>query len=439
MSEKGSEGEEKKAPEQEVTREEMVGYLMSTGRIKSSLANSLYDQGLDDWKELISREDFTEFRGIGVKMADALNELSILKKEEMEKEEPFDLRSHLEGISGIGPVMVDRIFSAGYDTVALIKDAGVEGLIEIKGIGPGIASDILESLKDVEVEVPKAEPEIEEATGMAMVGEEEEEPVKSEEGFISKLFRKIRALFKGEEKPQEETPDEEAEEKPEEEESEEETGEEPEEEEAEEGAEEKPEEEEPTEEGPPSEEVKEKTLFKPVSEEETEEEPEEEEPEEEAEEEPEEEEPPEEEPSVEKPKETGFLAKLKGMFSGKEEEPGEGKTEEEVEEEPGEEKPQGEVEEETAEEEKSEEEVEEEPEEEEAPPEAEAEEPEEEETEAEITDFHDIPGIDDEMAERIEEAGYLNMDELKEAVWEDLTYIEGIDEEMAKKIVKAIH
>jgi hypothetical protein len=105
--------------------------------------------------------------------------------------------------------MVERIFSEGYDTVFLIKDAGIEGLCEIKGIGPGIASSILDSLEDVEEEeLPRAEPEIEEATGLAMVEEEEEAPVeepsKTEEGFITRIFKKISSLFSGGKEKEEE-------------------------------------------------------------------------------------------------------------------------------------------------------------------------------------------------------------------------------------------
>jgi hypothetical protein len=48
--------------------------------------------------------------------------------------------------------------------------------------------------------------------------------------------------------------------------------------------------------------------------------------------------------------------------------------------------------------------------------------------------FEDIPGVDQAMAQKLRDSGYLDIDELKEAIPDDLMMIEGISKEMAESI-----
>lgn len=54
----------------------------------------------------------------------------------------------LETVTGLTKNLRAKLTSAGYDTVRRVLDAGVEGLLEIPGVGPKTAEKILESLKD---------------------------------------------------------------------------------------------------------------------------------------------------------------------------------------------------------------------------------------------------------------------------------------------------
>ena len=50
-----------------------------------------------------------------------------------------------------------------------------------------------------------------------------------------------------------------------------------------------------------------------------------------------------------------------------------------------------------------------------------------------------IEGVDAEKLKLIQDAGYQDTEELKEAIVEDLTMIEGIDEDTAKDIYSKLH
>ncbi|RLF02826.1 MAG: hypothetical protein DRJ64_08930 [Thermoprotei archaeon] len=61
-----------------------------------------------------------------------------------------------------------------------------------------------------------------------------------------------------------------------------------------------------------------------------------------------------------------------------------------------------------------------------------------ENVERKIERFEDIEGVSEEIAKKLREGGYRNIEELREATVEDLIMIEGIDEELARKILNSI-
>lgn len=448
MSDEDVKEQEAEMSQDPVDKEEFTGYLTSTGRIKQALANSLYEQGLDSYEKLESGDEeyFRTFKRVGPTSAEALIELGKKKKPEATGPlEGDDLKELLLTLPRIGKAQVEHIFSAGYDTGRKIVEGGVDDLLTVKGIGAGKAEAILNAVKPL---VPEDEVKIEDAT--AEMDEEEKE--EEEEGFFSRMAKKIRGIFgKGDDK--EETEDSEGEGSPEEgddepsdEEGSEEEAKQPDEEEKAEEPVEEPVEDVKAEEEPPVEESEEEKVEEPEAEA-----PEEEETSEESSEEKEEEPAGEEKVEEEIPgkEDKGLFARIMGFFKkdkgedaeeekpaeeeekSEEEAPGEGeKSEEDSEETPseGEDEPSDEEKVEEPVEEKSGEEKE------EAPEEAEA----LEEEKPEIEKFHDIPGISAVNADKLYEAGYSNVDELREAVWDDLTLIEGIGEKTAKKIIEAV-
>lgn len=56
------------------------------------------------------------------------------------------VRDHLDGISGIGPSKIDSLIDAGFDTIKRLKDAEIEELTGVNGIGEEKAKDIKLSL-----------------------------------------------------------------------------------------------------------------------------------------------------------------------------------------------------------------------------------------------------------------------------------------------------
>jgi transcription termination factor NusA len=58
---------------------------------------------------------------------------------------------------------------------------------------------------------------------------------------------------------------------------------------------------------------------------------------------------------------------------------------------------------------------------------------------SEPVDFTDIKDVTPEIAALLRKAGYQSVEELKEAIVEDLTMIDGINEETAKNIHSALH
>ena len=479
-----------------VEKEELVEFLTSSSKVRRGLAESLYDQGLNTWELLVDgdQEYFTSFKGVGKKTAEELIIIGGQKKEELSKppEPARDIRDVLSEVPRVSQGVIDSLIDAGFSDVYRVSAVDPSELREVQGVGPKLSEKIVEACREEAEAHPQSVAGVEEAMSLPA---DEEAPAEKGEGFLSKLIGKVKAFFSTEkEAPSESAP--EVEETPEEGEKEPEEAP-PEEESSEkEAEEEKPSEEEPSEgEKEPEETVEEKAEEEPEpveAEEESSEEKKEEEPsEKEAEEDKDgtpEEEPSEEgedtketseekEPSDEEPEEPpeeeprSLWARIKGIFSKKEEEaPSEepeeeaGEKDETPEEESSEEKPsedekgpeedsaEGEPDEEKeppeekgSEEEPSEEKGSSDEEPAEEKPSRDKEEPSEdkpaEEDEApklEIEDIHHIPGVDKKTVDLLLSSGYVNLDELREAVPEDLMMIEGIDEDTAKFIYEVL-
>ncbi|MGA1822802.1 MAG: hypothetical protein ACMUIG_09765, partial [Thermoplasmatota archaeon] len=86
------------------------------------------------------------------------------------------------------------MFKAGYDTGRKIVEGGVDGLTTVKGIGTGKAEAILKAIEPLVPDVLEGEMKIEDATAEA-VEEEKKGEEKEEEGFFSRMIRKIKSIF----------------------------------------------------------------------------------------------------------------------------------------------------------------------------------------------------------------------------------------------------
>jgi len=413
---------------EQIKKEDMVGFLSSSGRVSEELASSLYDQGLNSWKGLTegTEASFKNFKGVGPAKAKILVELGIQKRSEMEVSVP-GLKEVLESIPRMNQKIISALLESGYDSVESFKDIAEKDLQAVKGVGPKMAAAILEAVKHhVETygEAKEAGPHVEEATA-EIVSEEEAAPA-DERSLIQRIIDAIGGFFGGKKKEE----GEQAEEVPGEQETIEAQPEEKEEEPAKEEA--------PKEEEPAPEEVSEEV---PVEEEPAEEAPKEKEeeasekpPEPEKEEAEEAEEAPETVVQEETPAKPGFFERIKQMFMG-------GSKKEEDQEKPEAEEPaKDEAPKEEKEEAVSEPTAEETPE-----PEEESTPPKEPKVKAlppadseKIENFEDIPGVSKKTAEILKKAGYLSVEELREAVPEDLEMIEGIGPKTAEKICKAL-
>jgi DNA uptake protein ComE-like DNA-binding protein len=90
-------------------------------------------------------------------------------EEEIPEPEPVDedtkemVIEHLKKIPGIGLVMAEKIYDAGFTSRDQLKEVKVEELTEIPGIGPSMANKIVENLKRIEegkdIESAAKEPE----------------------------------------------------------------------------------------------------------------------------------------------------------------------------------------------------------------------------------------------------------------------------------------
>ncbi|MGA1819454.1 MAG: helix-hairpin-helix domain-containing protein [Thermoplasmatota archaeon] len=411
--------------DEQAKKEDMVSFLSSSGKISEDLASSLYDQGLNSWKGLLegTEASFKKFKGIGPAKAKVLVELGVRRRDEMEASVP-GLKEVLGSVPRINQKIISSLLENGYDSIESFKDKTEKDLREISGIGPKMSAAILEAVRchqEIYGDAPGTGTCVEEAT--AEVEVEEEAPPGDERSLIQRIIDAIGGFFGGKSKEGEEK---EAEAPKEQVEGTEGPGvEEPEKEEAPPGEEPVPEEvsgEAPVEEAP-GEEVPEEEAEAEASEEPSE-------PEEEAA--GEVEKAPEPVVEEEPPARTSFFERIKQMFfGGAKKEEGEKKPEEEA----------------AAKEEA--------PPEEEGSPEPvskEAPEPEEESAPAkepmvkelppaekkEIKVFEDLPGVSKKIAEALRKAGYLNINELREAGPEDLVMIEGIGKKTAEKICVAL-
>jgi len=411
---------------EQTKKEDMVAFLSSSGKVSEELASSLYDQGLNGWKVLQegTEASFKKYKGIGPAKAKLLVELGAQKKAEMEVSVP-GLKEVLESVPRMNQKIISALLESGYDSVESFKDKTEKDLQEVKGVGPKMAAAVLEAVRHhVETygEVKQAGPHVEEAT--AEIVSEEEAPPADERSLIQRIIDAIGGFFGGKKKEEEEQEEEVPKEQ--------------------EAGEAEPKKEEPIEEEALAEE---ETPAPEVIEEEapSEAEPAEEAPKEEGEEMPSEKPPePEKEGSeeVEKAPETAvqgetpakpsFFERIKQMFFG-------GAKKEEGQEQPGEKEatPEGPPPEEEAAAEPVPEEA--------SEPEKESPPPQEPKVKAlppagegKIKEFEDLPGVSKKTAEALRKAGYLNVDELREAVPEDLVMIEGIGPKTAEKICGAL-
>ncbi|MDG6225106.1 MAG: helix-hairpin-helix domain-containing protein [Candidatus Thermoplasmatota archaeon] len=425
------------AVEADPFRDEFTGYLTSTGRVKPKLARSLYDMGLSSY-DLLKSGDlkyFMSFTGVGDRTAQALYDLGRIRERQEIEEARARYRTYMKE-RGIRSNVIDILESEGIDSPDKILEKGPEGLVTIRGIGKKTADMLISACAEAVTEAPQAD------GGQAEAPAEEE----SAPGIIDRIIGFFKGLFSGrKDEAQPEAPT-----SPQEEER---TGSVPVPEPVED-KEEGPEPEEPSEPGIPDpvedpihEEVlavdasaesgepePEKDLAEPVEEEQAEKPaPEATSPQEDV------EQPTEAPPEKEEPKE-GLMDRIKRFFSKKpsgpeagsdsgtlkEEDHAEAASEKEEKEGPEGISPEnkGDV----PEEDKAEEEVS------VQGPVVEAPEP-----PPEINSMEDIPGVGPEIIELLKGAGYRNLDELKEAVPEDLVLIKGIDMETAKMICGALH
>ncbi len=416
-----------------VEKEEMVEFLTSSGKVRRGLAGSLYDQGLNTWELLVDGDEeyFTSFKGVGKKTAGELMLIGGRKKEELSSapEPARDIKDVLSEVPRVNQGVIDGLMDAGFRDVYRVSAVDPSELREVPGVGPKLSERIVEACREEAEKHPQSVAGVREAMPLPA---DEEAPGEKGDGFLSKLLGKVKSFFSTEkEEPSTAEAPSEVEEIPVEE------GE----KELEESSEEKPSEEEP--EGP-SEDQGEKETEEP--EEPSEEKPSEEEPEGPSEDQEEKEtegpeEPSEEKPSEEEPEEApkeepkGVWSRIKGLFSGKEEEAASEEKEEPSEEKPSEEEPVTEDKTPTDDQVLSEEKPSEKEPSEEEPSE---DKPEKEEPRLEIKDIPHIPGVDRKTADLLLSSGYMNLDELKEAVPEDLMMIEGIDEDTAKFIYEVL-
>ncbi len=208
---------------------EVVAFLTSNGAIKEGLANSLYEQGLDRWNKLTEGDEnyFLSFRGVGLKTASVLMDLAGEKRRDVETNEERSQR--LSAVKALlydvprlrGSATKDMI-KKGFDSVEKISRAAPDELVNVKGVGPKLATVIIEHAKatltakvveepTVTVEAPPTPPVIEEATGLSAEEAPKEEAkatVPSEQkGFFSRFMEGLKRFFSpAKEEPPKEQP-----------------------------------------------------------------------------------------------------------------------------------------------------------------------------------------------------------------------------------------
>jgi Holliday junction resolvasome RuvABC DNA-binding subunit len=192
-------------PAEKVDKETMVEFLVSTGRIRKTLAEQLYDEGLDNWASLVNGDEayFTGFKGVGKKTSEAFIELGQLKKEELMKiEEKPALADVLSGIPRVSFGVIDALSEKGYNSFSSFKDLEPEKLQELKGIGPKLSITIIEEVNNAMEKYQISDDEdvvIEDATGIMEEDTEEETSGdgSTEPGIFDKVVGWFKNIFSG--------------------------------------------------------------------------------------------------------------------------------------------------------------------------------------------------------------------------------------------------
>lgn len=116
------------------------------------------------------------------------------KKAEEEEEKPSELSKEdvikiLKTFSGVGQVMAERIFDAGFDSREKIQAISIEDLKKISGIGQALAESIANGMENAIKEHDKPPKEEIKKTGPGITDKAV--------GFIKGTFSKITGFFKG--------------------------------------------------------------------------------------------------------------------------------------------------------------------------------------------------------------------------------------------------
>lgn len=187
-----------------VSKDEMVSYLTSTGKIRANVARSLYDNGLDRYELLIEGDValFLGFKGVGPKTAEVLIELGKAKKADLDAARPvLTCEELLNRVPRMTKKAKGSLASAGLDTIQKLASSSTEDLQKLDGIGPKLSVSILEAAKAAPPEPPAqtgAPAPIEEATGLPM--DEVPKPAEGEvsgdkKGFFDRFLDGFKKFF----------------------------------------------------------------------------------------------------------------------------------------------------------------------------------------------------------------------------------------------------
>jgi len=185
------------APPADLKKEEFVGFLTSTGRIRGAVASSLYDAGLNDYHLLETGDEkfFMSFSGVGERTADALMELGARHRSMSSPEPPLTFEEAMAQ-GKVRSNVVKLLKENGLDSFERILSAGEEGLTSIKGIGPATASAVLGiANKMADVEGPRTAA-IEDASAIP-APEGDRDVIESAPERKANLLDRIASFFRG--------------------------------------------------------------------------------------------------------------------------------------------------------------------------------------------------------------------------------------------------
>ncbi len=127
--------------------------------------------------------ELSEMKGAKISEPKAPEEATESKDEPKPEEDTKEtILAHLKKIPGVGLVMAEKIYEAGYTTRAQLKDVTAEELGKIQGLGPSMATKIVESLKKIE-------------EGKDLVKKEEEAPKPVGPGITDKAMGLIKGTY----------------------------------------------------------------------------------------------------------------------------------------------------------------------------------------------------------------------------------------------------